>query len=123
MKNFQNISPVLPANDLKAEIEFFERLGFENIYDSLNYSDKLDYAVLHRDGQNVHLQFQFEKDMPQKHNAQQIKIWVTDLDSLESEFRKKGFHIKRRDNTPWRTNEFGFYSPAHNAIIFVQDLD
>ncbi|MCP9291384.1 hypothetical protein [Gracilimonas sediminicola] len=123
MKNFLNISPVLPANDLKAEIEFFERLGFKNVYDSLNYSDKLDYAVLHRDGQNVHLQFQFEKDMPAKDAAQQIKIWVNDLDALESEFREQGFDIKRRDNTPWGTNEFGFYSPAHNAIIFVQDLD
>ncbi|WP_428235606.1 VOC family protein [Gracilimonas sp.] len=123
MKNFLIISPVLPANDLKAEIEFFERLGFKNVYDSLNYSDKLDYAVLHRDGQNIHLQFQFEKDMPAKNAAQQIKIWVNDLDALGSEFREKGFGIKRRDNTPWGTNEFGFYSPAHNAVIFVQDLD
>ncbi|WP_421773192.1 glyoxalase/bleomycin resistance/extradiol dioxygenase family protein [Gracilimonas sp.] len=123
MNNFLNISPVLPANDIKAEIDFFERLGFENVYDSLNYSDKLDYAVLHRDGQNIHLQFQFESDMPDESNAQQIKIWVTDLDSLESEFKEKGFPIKRRNNTPWGTNELGFYSPAHNAIIFVQDLE
>lgn len=122
MNNFLNISPVLPANDIKAEIEFFEKLGFKNVYDSLNYSDKLDYAVMNREGQNIHLQFQFEKDMPPKHNAQQIKIWVADLDPLESEFREKGLHIKRRDNTPWGTNELSFYSPAHNAIIFVQEL-
>ncbi|MGN8225348.1 glyoxalase/bleomycin resistance/extradiol dioxygenase family protein [Gracilimonas sp. BCB1] len=122
MNNFLNISPVLPAHDLKAEIEFFEQLGFKNVYDSLNYTDNLDYAVLHREGQYIHLQFQFEKDMPSKSNAQQIKIWVANLDLLESEFRAKGFDINRRDNTPWGTNELGFYSPAHNAIIFVQDL-
>ena len=123
MNNFQNISPVLPANDLTAEIEFFEKLGFKNIYDSLRYTDKLDYAVLHRDGQSIHIQFQFEKDMPSKNAAQQIKIWVSDLDILESEFKELGFAINRRDNTPWGTHEFWFYSPAHNAIIFVQDLD
>ena len=122
MNNLVKISPVLPANDLKAEIEFFEKLGFKNIYDSLNYTDKLDYAVLHREGQNVHLQFQFEKDMPPKDASQQIKIWVNDLDALETEFKKRGFEIKRRDDTPWGTNELGFHSPAHNAIIFVQDL-
>ncbi|RNC83158.1 MAG: hypothetical protein ED557_10630 [Balneola sp.] len=122
MLNFQNITPVLPANDVKAEIKFFEQLGFVNVYDSLRYSNKLDYAVLARDQQAIHIQFQFEEDMPSKNAAQQIKIWVADLDALQTEFEEKGLEIKRRDNTPWGTNEFGFYSPAHNAIIFVQDL-
>ncbi len=122
MNNFQNITPVLPANDVAAEIEFFEKLGFVNVYDSLKYSDKLDYAVLTRDKQAVHIQFQFEEDMPSKNAAQQVKIWVKDLDVLQNEFEENGMEVKRRDNTPWGTNEFGFYSPSHNAIIFVQDL-
>ncbi len=123
MPNFKNISPVLPANNVKAEIEFFEKLGFKNVYDSLNYSDKLDYAVVSRDGQFIHIQFQFEEDMPSKNAAQQIKIWVEDLETLHQEFEEAGFEIKRRDNTAWGTNEFGFYSPNHNAIIFVKDLE
>ncbi len=122
MSNFKNISPVLPANNVEVEIEFFEKLGFTNVYDSLNYSGKLDYAVMHRDGQNIHIQFQYGKDMPPRNATQQIKIWVEDLDALQTEFEEKGFEIKRRDNTPWGTNEFGFYSPNHNAIIFVHDL-
>lgn len=122
MSNFTNITPVLPANDVKAEIEFFEKLGFINVYDSLRYSDKLDYAVLSRDRQSVHIQFQFEEDMPPKNASQQIKIWVNDLDLLHKEFEGKGMEVKRRDNTPWGTNEFGFYTPAHNAVIFVKDL-
>lgn len=122
MPNLKNITPVLPANDVKAEIEFFEKLGFTNVYDSLRYSDKLDYAVLFREGVGVHLQFQFEEDMPKKNAAQQIKIWVEDLDTLHKEFEEKGFEVRRRDKTAWGTNEFGFYSPSHNAIIFVQDL-
>ncbi|GAB5410409.1 MAG: hypothetical protein BalsKO_27740 [Balneolaceae bacterium] len=123
MPNLKYITPVLPANDVKAEIEFFERLGFTNVYDSLQYSDKLDYAVLFREGVGFHIQFQFEEDMPSKNAAQQIKIWVEDLDSLQKEFEENGFKIKRRDNTPWGTNEFGLYSPNHNAIIFVMDLE
>ena len=122
MNNFRNITPVLPANDVKAEIKFFEKLGFVNVYDSLRYSDKLDYAVLARDRQAIHIQFQFEEDMPSKNAAQQIKIWVKDLDTLHREFEEKGMEIKRRDNTPWGTNEFGFYTPAHTAVIFVEDL-
>lgn len=122
MNNFINISPVLPANDVKAEIKFFEKLGFKNVYDSLQYSDKLDYAVMGREKERIHIQFQFEEDMPSKNAAQQIKIWVNDLDVLQKEFEGKGFEIKRRDNTPWGTDEFGFYSPNHNAIIFVKDL-
>lgn len=123
MPNLKNITPVLPANNVKAEIEFFEKLGFTNVYDSLNYSDKLDYTVLFREGVGVHIQFQFEEDMPSKKAAQQTKIWVEDLDLLQKEFIKEGLEIKRRDNTPWGTSEFGLYSPNHNAIIFVKDLE
>tara|TARA_R110000868_G_scaffold306734_4_gene568142 strand:- start:3875 stop:4246 length:372 start_codon:yes stop_codon:yes gene_type:complete len=122
MPNLKNISPVLPANDVNAEIDFFEQLGFKDVYDSLNYSDKLDYAVVCRDNQFIHIQFQFEKDMPAKNASQQIKIWVEDLDTLQKEFVDAGFEINRRDNTPWGTNEFGLHSPAHNAIHFVKDL-
>ncbi len=123
MKNFKNISPVLPANDIEGEIEFFEKLGFTNVYDSLNYSDKLDYAVLSRDGQFIHIQFQFEEDMPSKNAAQQIKIWVENLDILQKEFEESGFQTTRRNNTPWGTHEFGFYSPNHNAVIFVRETE
>jgi hypothetical protein len=122
MSNLLNISPVLPANDIEAEISFFEKLGFEKVYDSLRYGDNLDYAVMHREGQNIHIQFQFEKDMPSKKSPQQTKIWVKDLDALHVEFEQSGFSIKRRDKTDWGTNEFGLYSPNNNAIIFVEDL-
>ncbi len=122
MNNFKNISPVLVAKDLKAEIVFFERLGFINVYDSLNYSEKLDYAVLSRDGQFIHIQFHDENDKPSINVGQQIKIWVQDLENLHQEFEKVGFNINRHDDTPWGTQEFGIYSPNHNAIIFVKDL-
>ena len=123
MNNFKFAAPVLPANNLKEELEFFEALGFAVVYSSLNYTDKLDYAVVMRENIVLHIQFQFEKDMPSKNAAQQVRIVVEDLDLLQEELREKGFKIKRRDNTAWGTNEFGFYSPAHNAIIFQEDIE
>ncbi len=122
MANFQNISPVLPASDIKSEIKFFEKLGFTNVYDSSRYSDKLDYAVVHKEGQYIHLQSHVEPKVPFQNTAQQIKVWVNDLDILQKEFEEKGFEINRQSNTAWGTDEFGFYSPNHNAIIFVKDL-
>lgn len=122
MPDFKFIAPVLHAVDLKTEVVFFENLGFEMVYSSLSYSDKLDYAVMHRDGVTFHIQFQFEKDMPPENAGFQIRITLTDLDSLQKEFEEKGLEIKRRNSTAWGTNEFGFYSPAGNAIIFQEDL-
>lgn len=122
MVDFKFIAPVLHAVDLKTEIEFFEQLGFEMVYNSLSYSDKLDYAVMHRDGVTFHIQFQFEKDMPPENAGFQVRITLTGLNKLQKELEVKGFEIKRRDSTPWGTNEFGFYSPAGNAIIFQEDL-
>ena len=123
MSNFKFAAPVLPANDLKAEIEFFEALGFELVYSSLNYSDKLDYAVVVRETVVFHIQFQFKKDMPPANAAQQVRVVVENLDLLQDELKERGFKIKRRDDTAWGTNEFGFYSPANNAIIFQEDID
>ena len=122
MTTFKGIIPILPANNVKAEIKFFERLGSTNVYDSLQYSDTLDYACMQLEGIQFHIQFQFTEDILLKKAGQQIKIWVEDLEALHKEFKEKGFDIKRRDKIPWGTNEFGFYTPAHNAIIFVQHL-
>ncbi len=110
MTNFKFIAPVLHAVDLKTEVEFFEKLGFEMVYSSLQYSDTLDYAVMHREGVTFHIQFQFEKDMPPENAALQTKIWVNDLDILHKEFEEAGFEIKRRNNIPWGAHEFGFYT-------------
>ncbi len=110
--NLISVRPVLPANNIGAEIDFFARLGFLVIYDSLQYSDKLDYAVLHREGIIIHIQFQFLDDLPSENFAQTLRIIVHNLDALHDEFIANGFEIEYRDNTPWGTNEFGFYSPV-----------
>lgn len=108
--------------DLESEISFFELLGFKNIYDSLQYSDKLDYAVVSRDHQAIHLQLHADNQMIARQDPLQVKIWVNDLNALEQEFTGGGLIIERRNETRWGTGEFGFYTPNRNAIIFVMDL-
>ena len=117
MPNLQNISPILPVADLEAEIKFFERLGFQKVYNSLQYSSELDYVVLSRDGQTVHLQLFGEHDF----YGQQVKIWVNDLDAIGEELDEKIISYNRRNNTPWNTSEIGMYSPARHAIYFVEE--
>lgn len=118
MTNLQNISPVLPVLEMKAEMEFFESLGFANIYNSLQYSDTLDYAVMARDRQTIHLQLFGE----QPFDGQQIKIWVNDLDAIATELDSGDITYNRHDYTPWETSEIGLYSPSRHALFFVKDL-
>lgn len=121
MNNFKVIRPVLPATNMSAELKFFDLLGFQSIYDSQRYYDKLDYAVLQRDGLEIHIQLQQQKDLPTSDKAQTIRILVNDLNAIEKELSDKGFQFERQDNTAWDTNEFRVHSPAHNAIIFQED--
>ncbi len=112
-----NISPVLLVADISAEIEFFSKLGFSPLYDSLQYSDKLDYSVLIRENQTIHLQL-FDDD---SYQGQQVKIWVSSIEEIETELSAASLKYNRHFNTPWNTHELGMYSPSRHAIIFVQE--
>lgn len=116
MTNFRYISPVLPVSDIRKEIEFFESLGFKNVYDSLRYADQLDYAVMGREDQAIHLQ-KFDA-----FDGQQVKIWVSELDEIAHELDANNIAYNCRENTPWETSEIGLYSPARHAVFFVKDL-
>ncbi|MGY8915641.1 MAG: glyoxalase/bleomycin resistance/extradiol dioxygenase family protein, partial [Flavobacteriales bacterium] len=53
-----------------------------------------------------------------------IKIFVKNIDPIYRELIKRGTieSNKLSLNTPWNTNEFGFYDLNQNAIFFVADL-
>ena len=53
-----------------------------------------------------------------------IKIFVEGIDTIFQEFIDRGTVTKDklRYNTPWHTNEFGFYDLNNNAIYFVEDV-
>lgn len=125
MSNIKLIRPVLSAKNLKQEVLFFEKLGFVPLYDSVQYYEKFDYAILEKNDVQLHLQSgKLESDFGRAAtNTQTIRIIVDNLDEAEQELAKKGFPVSRQHNTRWNTNEFTLYSPSHNAVIFQQDLE
>lgn len=117
--NLLYISPVLPAADLQKEMSFFEELGFIHGYDSLNYSEDLDYVVMSRGPVHIHLQHFNEDQLPP---GQQIKITVGSISDLQNELISVGMEVPDIQTTPWETREIGFYSPARHAIIFKENI-
>lgn len=122
MSNIKLIRPVLTAKNLKDEVRFFGKLGFQPLYDSVQYYEKFDYAVLVRDGVQIHIQPQKQETESGNTHEQTIRVLVNNLSELQEELSGKGFSINRQDNTQWQTDEFVLYSPSNNAVIFQQDL-
>lgn len=118
MNHLLNISPVLPVQSLENEVEFFKKLGFNSVYDSLHYSEDLDYIVLNRDQQSIHLQLFESGDF----SGQQIKIWVSNIEILDEQLKSTDLVVFRNFNTPWNTHELGMYSPSNHAVFFVQEI-
>jgi catechol 2,3-dioxygenase-like lactoylglutathione lyase family enzyme len=119
---FLYMIPVFASADVQRDVDWYEgKLGFKNIYDSSNYQQgPLDYAVLERQGQILHLQFQFPADM----TSTDVKIEVRNIAPIYEEFlnsgvaRPKSLILK----TPWGTSEFGLFDLSGNRITFIEDI-
>jgi catechol 2,3-dioxygenase-like lactoylglutathione lyase family enzyme len=111
--------PVLPVSDLKRDVAWYEtKMGLKTYYSD----DK--YAVLYRDNLCLHLQWHADTlDDPLLGGAV-VRILVDDIKDLLEEFVRRGTITpdKFRSNTPWKTNEFGFYDLNRNAIFILEDL-
>jgi hypothetical protein len=117
---FLNITPVLPSLDIDRDVAWYkEKTGFE-----VFFSDKM-YAVIYRENLWVHLQWHADtKDDPLL-GGSVIRIFVKNIKPLFEEFVQRGT-VKLdvfKENTPWQTNEFGFYDLNNNAIFFAEDLE
>ncbi len=110
--------PVLSTSDLKRDITWYaEYAGFGLLF------QQEGYAGLYRDGIELHLQWH-ENTLEDPVFGSVVKVFVTNLDAVVTEFVARGT-IKRsqyKKETPWGTNEFGFYDLNMNAIYFVEDL-
>lgn len=119
MSNLIQIEPVLPSQNIKRDIAWYQKfVGFE-----LVFGDDM-YAGLKRDHICLHLQWHADtKDDPLL-GGSVIKIFVKDIIPLVDEFvdRRTIQREQLRKNTPWGTHEFGFYDLNNNAIFFVQDV-
>ncbi len=115
---FLSIIPVLPSADLERDIAWYkEKLGFE-IY----FSDKM-YAVLYRENIGLHLQWHADTPDDPLLGGSVIRIYVKNITALFDELVERGTVTQGslKINTPWKTNEFGFYDLNNNAIFVMED--
>ena len=115
-----NIIPVLPSSDIDRDMAWYkEKTGFKSYF-----SDNM-YAVLHRDNLCIHLQWHADTDDDPLLGGSVIRIAVKNVEVLFEEFVGRGTVSKDafRANTPWGTNEFGFFDLNTNAIFLMEDID
>jgi hypothetical protein len=114
-----SIIPVLPSADISRDIAWYEeKTGFTKYF-----ADKM-YAVLFRENLVIHLQWHADTKEDPLLGGSVIRILVENIKPLFEEFVSRGTVDKTalKLNTPWRTNEFGFYDLNNNAIFFLEDI-
>jgi uncharacterized glyoxalase superfamily protein PhnB len=119
---FKFTSPVLASQDVARDASWYEtNLGFKNVYNSTNYQEgPMDYAVLKKHNQIIHLQFQFPKDM----TSTDLKFEVRHLQYLQKELLDSGTITEKNVflKTAWETNEIRFFDPSGNRITILESI-
>lgn len=119
---FKFTSPVLASEDVARDALWYEtNLGFKNVYNSTFYQEgPMDYAVLKKHNQLIHLQFQFPKDMTSTDLKFEVKhLCFIQQQLLTSEIiSEKNVFLK----TAWETNEIRFFDPSGNRITILESI-
>jgi catechol 2,3-dioxygenase-like lactoylglutathione lyase family enzyme len=113
-----HVVPVLPSQNIERDLQWYrEKMGFEPVF-----SDHM-YAVIQREGLYLHLQWHADTPDDPLLGGSVIRIVVKNIRPMFEEFVERGT-VKEdqfRANTPWQTNEFGFFDLNNNAIFLVED--
>ncbi len=117
---FLHITPVLPSQDIDRDVQWYlDHVGFHVVH-----KDKM-YAVLKRDNLSLHLQWHAGIPDDPLLGGSVIRIFVKNIQDIFDELleRKTVHKNKMNWDTPWGTNEFGFYDLNNNAVFFVSDIE
>ena len=117
---FLGIIPVLPSADIARDVAWYkEKIGFK-----VRFSDSM-YAGLLRDGIHIHLQWHADTESDPLLGGSVIRIDVKNIKPLYEELLERGLVKPEalKTNTPWNTNEFGFFDLNKNAIFFMENAD
>lgn len=123
MAKLIEIQPVLPSKNVSKAIEYYmNRLGFRLVFQDRD-PDPM-YAGVGRDAIELHLQWHDPKEW-QAVERPQLRIVVQDVVGLFEEYRGQGvFHAGTAlRKTAWGTEEFAFYDPDGNGLVFYRDLN
>lgn len=113
-----NVIPVLPSSDMERDIDWYKaKMGLEV------YSSDAMYAVLYRGKLCLHLQWHADTDEDPLLRGSVVRIYVKNIKPIFDDFVGRGTVQtgKLKMNTPWATNEFGFYDLNNNAIFIMED--
>ncbi len=113
------IIPVLPSANIKRDVEWYkEKTGFDEYF-----SDDM-YAVLFRGDLTIHLQWHADTADDPLLGGSVIRIYVKNIIPIFEEFVERGTVSRDalKTNTPWKTNEFGFFDLNRNAIFVMEDI-
>ncbi len=116
---FLGIIPVLPSSNIERDTKWYEdKTGFKVLH-----ADNM-YAVLEREGVCLHLQWHAGTVDDPLDGGSVIRLTVDNLPPVFEEFVQRGTVDRSRyvANTPWRTNEFGFFDLNRNAIFIMEDV-
>jgi len=114
-----NTIPVLPSEDIAWDIGWYqEKMGLE-----VFRADGM-YAVLFRENLIIHLQWHANMAEDPLLGGSVVRLYVKDISHILDELvgRATVAKDKFRQNTPWQTNEFGFYDLNGNSIFFMEDI-
>ncbi|MEO7794023.1 MAG: VOC family protein, partial [Thermoanaerobaculia bacterium] len=119
------VHPVLMARDVEASLRFFAGLGFAERFRDRERAPL--YAVVGRDGCEVHLQWNDAANDDSGRDRPTYRFLVFDVDRLFVEFSASGIAPDRSvpgspwlrpAETPWGTREFHLRDPAGNGLQF-----
>lgn len=127
---FRQAVPILPVRDAAGAAAWYrDKLGFQVVVsqDDPNLPPPhLGYVVLRRGGAEVHLQFQFERDIagvvPSMMQVR-FQLEAGTVDALFAEYAGAGVVPAGgavRD-TPWGTREFAFHDLSGYGLTFFED--
>ena len=116
---FVHIIPVLPSADITRDVKWYqEKLGM-----TADMADDM-YAVLFRDQFVLHLQWHADTVEDPLLGGSVVRVLVRNIQPIFEELVQRGT-VKTQDfrkDTPWQTNEFGFYDLNRNAIFIMEDV-
>ena len=116
---FLNMIPVLPSADIQRDVIWYKKqTGFE-----VHFADNM-YAILYRDNLVIHLQWHADTVDDPLLGGSVIRIYTKNIKPIFEELIERGTITKDKlkKNTPWKTNEFGFYDLNKNAIFIMEDV-
>lgn len=114
------VQPVLSVRDVRAAIQFYERLGFREAF--RDDPNEPRYAGVRRDGVELHLQWHDASEWQYPVDRPNYRFPLRDPDQLFEELRPQlaqGDHTPCAD-TPWGTREFHLRDPDGNGLQFYR---